>query len=261
MRDSDPRFRHVLRRLRFRARPIVNLILFEPSETTARLPLTDRRAEHLLRVLRRQAGDAFDCGLVNGPRGKGVIEAVGPDALTVRFAWETAVPLPEPVTLLAGLPRPQTARDILRETAALGVSALHFVLTDKGEPSYAQSTLWSAGEWRRHLIAGAEQAFTTRLPEVYQARPLPDALSVLPPGGTRLALDNYEASDSLGRAHFLDDKALVLAIGAERGWSGRERDLLREHQFRLVHLGARVLRTETATIAALSIVRAKLGLM
>jgi len=261
MRDSHARFRNVLPDFRAAAVTIVNLILFEPSEIASPLPLTDARAQHLLQVLRRPAGEAFDCGLVNGPRGKGVIDAIGPDALTLRFTWDGPPPPPEPVNLLVGLPRPQTARDILRETAALGVSALHFVLTDKGEPGYARSTLWSSGEWRRHLVAGAEQAFTTRLPEVSQAQPLVAALSALPPGGTRLALDNYEAHDCLGRVHFLDDRTVALAIGAERGWSGRERDLLREHQFRPVHLGARVLRTETAAIAALAIVRAKLGLM
>jgi RsmE family RNA methyltransferase len=99
--------------------------------------------------------------------------------------------------LLIGLPRPQTARKILQEATALGVSALHFVTTERGEPSYADSTLWSSGEWRRHLLTGAAQAFCTRIPEVSFGRKLSDVIAGLPPLATRVALDNYEAPVSL----------------------------------------------------------------
>jgi 16S rRNA (uracil1498-N3)-methyltransferase len=54
---------------------------------------------------------------------------------------------------------------------------------------------------------------------------------------------------------------VILALGAERGWSGEERVMLRKAGFQFVHLGARVLRTETACVAALSLLRAKLHLM
>ncbi|HEY1848006.1 MAG TPA: RsmE family RNA methyltransferase, partial [Opitutaceae bacterium] len=49
---------------------------------------------------------------------------------------------------------------------------------------------------------------------------------------------------------------LALAFGPERGWSGAERDLLRARGFTLAHLGTRVLRTETAVVAALAIAKA-----
>jgi hypothetical protein len=54
----------------------VNLILFAPAETTTPLPRTDPRALHILRVLRRQRGETFDCGLINGPRGKATVTAL-----------------------------------------------------------------------------------------------------------------------------------------------------------------------------------------
>jgi len=52
-----------------------------------------------------------------------------------------------------------------------------------------------------------------------------------------------------------------VAIGPERGWSARERDLLRARGFELVHLGPRVLRTETACVAAVAVVKSRLGLL
>ena len=225
----------------------------------APLPRRDPRAQHLLDVLRRRIGDTFDAGLVNGPRGKGTVAAIGADTLTLTFTWGARPPPPDPITLLLGLPRPQTARKILQDAAALGVAALHFVTTEKGEPSYAHSTLWRSGEWRRHLVAGAEQAFDTHLPELTHGRPLADLLAALPPGGTRLALDNYESPQPLSACPVSRDQLVALALGSERGWSAAERDLLRTHRFAFAHLGARVLRTETACVAAVALVKAKLG--
>jgi RsmE family RNA methyltransferase len=237
----------------------VNLILFEPAELSVPLPRTDPRAVHVLKVLRRSVGDTFDAGLVNGPRGKGTVAAISADTLTLTFSWETAVPTPEPISLLIGLPRPQTARDILREATSLGAGALHFFRSEKGEASYAQSTLWSSGEWRRYLITGAEQAFDTRLPAVTSGQSLAEVIAALPSGVTRIALDNYESPQPLSAVPLASPVAL--AFGPERGWSAGERDLLRARGFAFAHLGTRVLRSETAVIAALAVVRSRLGLL
>jgi len=236
----------------------VNLILFEPAEIAAPLPRRDPRAVHLLDVLRRHEGDTFDAGLVNGPRGRGTLVAIGTHALTLRFDWGAPPPPPDPIALIVGLPRPQTARDILRDATTLGIAALHFVTTEKGDPNYADSALWTRGEWRRHLIAGAAQAFCTRLPEVTHGRTLADTITALPPAGTRLALDNYESPASLSHVKSIAPP-VTLALGPERGWSAAERELLRAQQFAFVHLGPRVLRTETAIVAALTLVKAQVG--
>lgn len=239
----------------------VNLILFEPTEINAPLPCADRRARHIIEVLRCQIGDSFEAGLINGPCGRATLTATTATTLTLTFAWGETPPPPFPIALIVGLPRPQTARDILRDATTLGVTALHFVRTEKAPASYAQSTLWTSGEWRRHLLTGAEQAVATRLPDVTHGATLAEAVAASASPGTRIALDNYESPQCLSACPIPADVPLTLAIGAERGWSARERELLRENRFALAHLGPRVLRTETAAIAALAIVRAKLGLM
>jgi RsmE family RNA methyltransferase len=250
----------------------MNLILFTPGETARPLPCDDRRAVHILQVLRRREGDVFDAGLINGPRGKGTLTAIRPEGLTLSFAWGAEPPPPDPIILIVGLPRPQTARDILRDATSLGVAAIHFVVTEKGERSYAGSTLWTSGEWQRHLVAGAEQAFDTRLPEVTHGRLLVEAVAALPPGAIRFALDNYEASAPLS-AHALSAgapgcqdennamRAIALAFGPERGWSNADRSALRGAGFAFVHLGPRVLRVETAVTAGVALIKGKRGLM
>ncbi|MDR1281028.1 MAG: RNA methyltransferase [Opitutaceae bacterium] len=249
----------------------MNLILFEPSELAKPLPRADPRAEHILAVLRRRPGDTFDAGLVNGPLGKATLAGVTPDALTFSFA-ATCEPSPLPcVTLIVGLVRPQTARKILFEATTLGVDVIHFVATEKTDPNYAASTLWRSGEWRRHLVDAAQQAFDTRLPSVTWDRSLASALALEQADGResvsvatlRIALDNYEASAGLhevvaagkhprGAGEPSGDRR-VLAVGPERGWGDCDRELLRGNGFTLAHLGARVLRVETAVVAGLAV--------
>jgi 16S rRNA (uracil1498-N3)-methyltransferase len=239
----------------------VNIILFSPVEVELPLPGNDPRARHILEVLRRRPGDTFDAGLIDGPRGKGRLLSVEPDrTLRLDFTWGEAPPALPPIRLIVGLPRPQTARDILREGASLGVARMEFVRTERGEPSYARSTLWTSPEWRALLIAGAGQAFSTRLPEIVHGHSLVESLASRPTGELRLALDNYEAATPLGAITIPSGAGVTLALGAERGWTATERALLRDNGFAFVHLGDRVLRTETACIAAISLLRAKLGL-
>jgi len=238
----------------------VNLILFESSETNSPLPRNDSRASHIVDVLRRKVGDTVDTGMVGGPRGKATVTAINAESLDLSFAWDQhSPPPPAPIVLLVGLPRPQTVRKILHSATELGVTAVHFVNTQKSEPSYAQSTLWSSGEWRRHLLDAAQQAFDTHLPDISHGRKLADALESLEKSPTRLALDNYEAPRRLSEVTI--DAPVVLALGPERGWSARDREALRAHGFEFAHLGSRVLRTETACISALTLIRAQLGLL
>ena len=238
----------------------MNLVLFEAAELSIPLPRTDPRAQHVLNVLRRIEGDAFDVGLVNGPQGKATLTELRTDALTFSFNW---LPAPAPLSacvLLIGLPRPQTARDLLRDATTLGATELHFIATERADPNYASSTLWTSGEWRRHCLTGAAQAFETRIPSVTWTHSLTSALAALEPAN-RIALDNYEASQPLVKCHLLGDtsaeliKPQVLAFGPERGFGPSDRNALREAGFTLAHLGTRVLRVETAVVAALAITR------
>ena len=234
----------------------MNLVLFTPDEASRPLPRSDPRAIHVLSVLKRQIGESFDAGLINGPLGRGSLQAIGTDKLTLSFTWGGPPPPPESVTLIMGLPRPQTARDILRDATTLGVAAIHFVLTEKGERNYAHSSLWTTDEWHRHLVTGASQSFTTHIPAVTRGRSLAETLATLTNAAHRLALDNYEASAPLGRMQLTPETQVILALGPERGWSAGDRSTLRDHAFALVHLGPRVLRCETAVVAALTLVRA-----
>ena len=241
----------------------MNLILFRQEELEKPLSRSDARAKHIRDVLHCDPGDSFDAGVVNGLRGKACILDISDTEMTLTFSLQEAPPPLFPLTLVAGLSRPQTCRDILREATSLGVGAICFAATDRAERAYSRSRIWRGADYKRYLIAGAEQAFTTRVPSVSLFDSLDECLRSLSTeagGADRLALDNYEAALPL-RAYKPAASSCILAIGAERGWSGREREQLRDHSFALASLGHRILRTETACVVAIALVLARRGLM
>lgn len=238
----------------------MNLILFnEPFEQT-RLDADDPRAKHIRKVLRAELGTKVFLGFVNGLRARAEVTGLPEDgSVFLEVVGTESAPKPLPITLLIGLPRPHTAKRILFEAASLGVQRLYFFEAERGEPSYAKSSLWTSDEWQERLRLGVEQSFGTYVPEVATFPDLQTALSMLYEVPLRVALDNYEAVGSLNQTLVDSAEQVVLAFGPERGWSPNERDCLRNNGWKLAHLGPHVLRAETATVAAVSAAAAQLG--
>ena len=238
----------------------MNLILFDAPFEVLRLGADDRRAQHLVQVLRVRVGTKVFVGFIGGMRARTeatLIEADG--SVTLKVIGTELPPKPLPIRLLIGLPRPHTAKRILFEAASMGVQALHFFESEHSEPSYAQSSLWTTNEWKERLRLGTEQSFGTHLPEVAMHTDLQSAITFLQGSGVHVVLDNYEAAGALPQVLPGGAESAVLALGAERGWSSVERDTFRKNGWQIAHLGAHVMRLETACTAAVSAVSACLG--
>ena len=237
----------------------MNVVLFDSDRETQRMPLADARARHLLEVLRCRPGMQFRAGVVNGPSGLGTVVAVDRDGIQVRLSWNAAPVLAPDITLIVGLPRPPSARKILYQGAAIGCRAMHFVHTGLSDPNYARSRLWRDSEWRRHLLDGVQQSAATTLPEVTCGAALGGALERVAPDAMTVALDPGIGVRRLGEVEIR--APLVLAVGPERGWSDEDRARLARRHFVFCTLGTRILRVETACVAAMAIVQARLGEM
>jgi RsmE family RNA methyltransferase len=170
--------------------------------------------------------------------------------------------------MLIGFPRPIQLKRMFRDLAGLGVAAVHLSGTDLGEKSYLDSTLIQRGAAEKLLREGASQAKSTHVPSLAVHPRLDAALAFLTPANCLcLAADNIRPVSSLREALAtlspgeLRKRGVVCAIGAERGWTDRERHLLEEAGFLRTSLGARVLRTETAAAVAGALILGSMGLI
>jgi len=137
--------------------------------------------------------------------------------------------------------------------------------TDLGEKSYRDTKLLTDGGARAALVEGAALARDVLLPEL-AVYPSLAAWLRIPPlrnGAVLIAADNVRPGGSfagLAPIHPQENN-IVLAVGSERGWSGRERELLENAGFTRLSMGKRVLRTETACTAAAVLLMEKMGLL
>lgn len=242
----------------------MNLVLLK-SEGEMRFEAGSPAAEHLTRVLKVGCGSTFWCGVKNGRRGLATISDIAPDgSIAFSVAWENAkgLTLP-PVRLLVGLSRPQTMKKIFACASEIGCARIDVFRSGKGDPAYAESSLWKIGDTTLSgiLQKSAEQTCVPAVPEFSLWRSLEDFFSEgkISSDAVCVALDVYAEQKSFAELVFPPGAELLLAIGPERGWTDTERNQLRENGFAFAHLGERVLRVETAVSVALAVALAKIN--
>jgi len=244
----------------------VNLILLKEDERdrldSRRVTLSDARAAHLLNVLKVAPGQVVRVGLLDGPFGLGTVESAGDGPVTMHCVFEAGTPPRPRVDLLLALPRPKVLRRLWAQLAALGVGQIILTNAERVERQYFDTHVVTEECYRPLLIEGLQQARDTRLPIVSIHRQfkilVEDQLDALFSDGLRLLADPSGTS-SLGSAiaeHA--DQRVLLAIGPEGGWNAFELALLESHGFRLVGLGPRTLRVDTACTALLAIAHASI---
>lgn len=245
----------------------MNMLYLKAGEIGATIPKNDRRCQHVARILKKKTGDILAAGCSDGTLGQARIESLSPEGLILSYVQQTQAPALRPIRLLMGFPRPIQAGRILKNLASLGIAEIWFALSDLGEKSYAESTFFKRQEFEQHLIEGAEQAGNPRLPEIHSFWTMDRACEKLGNSGGDDGLPAarlmFHPDPSLPRIAALPDfvPPVTLAIGSERGWTEREMDLLVSHGFKACYLGDRILKTETAALAAVSIMLARLGYM
>jgi RsmE family RNA methyltransferase len=247
----------------------MNIILFEAEEMGKAIPASDRRVQHIRKVLHIGKGDVFEAGLIHGKRGRAWIASEEGDTVVFEGTFDTDPDPMKPIELVLGFVRPLCAKRILKDMTAIGVRALHFVTTDTGEKSYRDADLWKGNAYAVHLIEGAEQGFSTLIPEVslhWSLSAYEESLSSRTEASPvlRIAFDNGEDAlplSSLPSTLPSTDTVLIVAVGSERGWSEAERRFLADSGYRLVSLGRRILRTESACAVGIGILCARYGLL
>lgn len=167
------------------------------------------------------------------------------------------------IHLIQALPKKERLEWIIQKTTELGVSSIvpcesdHSITLEERNSPQKKSHRWQA-----IATKAANQSRRPRVPVVYPTLPFRRALEIARESDLRLLLWERESSMGIKRALVdLKDTArnLTLAVGPEGGFSEHEVEKAHDCGFIVVGLGPRILRTETAAVAALSILQYELG--
>ncbi|HEX2661120.1 MAG TPA: 16S rRNA (uracil(1498)-N(3))-methyltransferase [Polyangia bacterium] len=213
---------------------------------------------YLTRVLRLGAGATVELFDGEGGEVSATIERAGTRDLTLALGARRQVSLPAtpPVTLLQGLPRPERMDLVVQKAAELGAARVIPVRTAR-----------SAGDqpprperWEKIAREAARQCGRAQLLAISPTSSLGDALGSLE--AETLGVVPWEDAPDAAPLHALvtgNPRAVAVLIGPEGGLTKEEVALATGAGFRVATLGPRILRTETAAIAALAVIQSRVG--
>ena len=250
----------------------MNRILFETDEIVDGVAtFGGERAEHVLNVLHGEVGQVLKTGEVDGLIGTSEILSIEQSEqsnnfqIAVRCSHAEKSILPW-IDLILAPPRPRVMKRLLPQLATMGVGRIFLVGAKKVEKDFWGATLLKPENYRPLLIDGLMQAGTSILPTLETRRNfrkfVKEELDGLWPEAKRIVAHPYTVPSAssptgadtgrLSSAGRRDGDGTVLAIGPEGGWTDDEVALLEERGFARYSLGARILRTDTATVALLA---------
>ena len=222
--------------------------------------LPEEAAHHAVHVLRLRAGEEVTLFDGRGGEYAGRIAAIERLRVSVEVLAHRALERESPlaVTLVQGVSAGEKMDFTVQKATELGVAALQPLVCERSTGRIAgERAAQKRAHWQRVAIAACEQCGRNRVPEILAPLALEQYCRDAAPGNGLLL--SPEAHVSLREAAAQLGKAVTLAAGPESGFTGRERALIAQSGFVPVRLGPRVLRTETAALAALAALNALAG--
>ncbi len=226
-------------------------------ESSAEVPYHLRH--QLQHVLRLRSGDSI---VVFDGTGRESVATLVQEGRQLRLQPQgiRCIQPPKPrLFLIQALIRPSNFELVVQKATELGVSVIQPVATRRTQPHHLSTT--RVERWRKIAVEAAEQCGRADLPEILPPVEFARALSTFSAQDCKLIAYEREGDKSL--ASMLMDISsateVALAVGPEGGFEGCEVDLAQRTGYQPVHLGPWRLRSETAAIAAISLIMMVLG--
>jgi len=231
------------------------------DEATA--TLTGAQAEHMTRVLRAQPGMEADV-VAGGHVFHAQVAAVTEDEVRFNLISELEADPALPVTLVMAIYKFDHMEWAIEKATELGVVAIAPVIAHRTEKHLAQVAAKRAERWRRIVHEAAQQSRRSDVPIIFEPAPLTSRARAATDDAAvsaHIVLAEQELTTTL--RHVLKEAMAVagtetptieIAIGPEGGWAPEEEALFDANGWRAASLGPRILRAETAAIAALAVV-------
>lgn len=231
-----------------------------PLAAGTRVALPESAVAHLVRVLRLGVGDRFDLFNGDGFDYAAQLASVGKKSAEAELLErrEVATESPLRITLAQGIARGEKMDLILQKATELGVACIAPVVTERTEVRLdGERVEKKMQHWRGILASACEQCGRARLPKILE----PQSLANFAAGDSsdrRFVLDP-EAGRTLAGVSIVGGESISLLVGPEGGLSERDLAAVRAARYEGIELGPRILRTETAGLAAIAAMNALYG--
>ncbi|MEJ2059372.1 MAG: 16S rRNA (uracil(1498)-N(3))-methyltransferase [Gammaproteobacteria bacterium] len=229
-----------------------------PLQSGSIVQLDERGHRHLTQVLRKRAGD--EVTLFNGD-GHDYTARVTESSrretcVEVLASAPAAAESPLALTLCPAIAKTDPMAYALQKAVELGVHAIQPLYTERSQPLMQGDRLRKRMQhWEGILISACEQCGRARIPELFEPLALHDWLARTDADCKPAAL----APGSTTRLKELQSSPSHLLVGPEGGFSDQEIETLTRSGCQPVSLGPRILRTETAGVAALAVLQGLFG--
>lgn len=218
--------------------------------------ISDDRLSHIKNILKSEANDIVEIGLLNGPIGTAEIIEIDKVHVKLKIVKLNKTKNLEPrIDIICALPRPQSLKKVLNTAATMGVQNLYLIRSEKVEKSYFHSRLLEKENYTKYLIEGLSQGKRTQLPKISINKRFKqffeDHFPVEENEPIKLLAHTTE-NIYLNHLQVEKNQHYVIAIGPEGGWNDFEIDFMVKTGFQEFKLSKNILRVETAMTAALA---------
>lgn len=223
---------------------------FEPSGTVV---LNEEQSRHISKSLRMKVGDMLTLSCGNGRDYGCMIESIDNMSVTLSVCYEQANNC-EPtvkVRLYQGVPKGDKLEDIIQKCTELGITEIQPVLTHRSvsRPD-SKSAKKKQARYQKIALEAAQQSGRGIVPNIKDMTDLKTAVSK---DDSELKILFYEGGGApLKEMINKDMQSVSIYIGPEGGFEESEVALIRETGGTVATLGKRILRTQTAPVAALT---------
>jgi 16S rRNA (uracil1498-N3)-methyltransferase len=237
---------------------MIRVLVPVPSPPPERLRVRGERFHHLVHVLRIKPGETVEAFDGSGRAFSARVVSVDEDSVELVLGESREERPQRRIAIVQGLPKGEKLEWIIEKATELGAAEILPVSTARAvvrlEGDRAAKRL---ARWRRIAEEAARQCGRADVPEVLPPRPLASVFEVLPRDARVLILDEAERTRRLSQAarEAPHDAPLAVVAGPEGGLERGEVAALAARGAIPVSLGQNVVRTETAALAALSVLR------
>ncbi|MCW8827571.1 MAG: 16S rRNA (uracil(1498)-N(3))-methyltransferase [Gammaproteobacteria bacterium] len=237
--------------------------IFHPERLTdgETVTLDESAARHVARVLRLNPGGQLILFDGTGGEFNAVIREIGKRRVMAELGTRQHVETESPlrITLAQGISRGDRMDFTIQKAVELGVSRIVPLSTERSVVNLKGQRLEKKlAHWQGIIISACEQCGRNTLPQLLPMQSLARWLEDDGAKGTGVLLD-HRANATIATLSLPPGVALTLLIGPEGGLSGTEQERALVAGYQGLRLGPRVLRTETAALAALAALQSRFG--